>query len=126
MKKLSGRDIKVFFTPHLVPITRGILTTAHVFLHEEIDKEGLMDIYRKFYRGEPFIRILEESMPSLTGVRGSNFCDIALEVDRDRRVVLVSAIDNLVKGASGQGVQNMNIMVGFDEREGLWFGGLAP
>ncbi|HID47462.1 MAG TPA: N-acetyl-gamma-glutamyl-phosphate reductase [Methanococcaceae archaeon] len=126
LKKLSTRDIKVFFTPHLLPVTRGILTTAHLFLHEEMDRETLIDIYKKFYRREPFIRVLEEGMPSLTGVRGTNFCDITLEVDRDRRVVLISAIDNLVKGASGQGVQNMNIMMGFEEREGLWFGGLAP
>ena len=126
LKKLSNRDIKVFFTPHLLPVTRGILTTAHLFLHEEMDRETLIDIYKKFYRREPFIRVLEEGMPSLTGVRGTNFCDITLEVDRDRRVVLISAIDNLVKGASGQGVQNMNIMMGFEEREGLWFGGLAP
>jgi len=126
LKKLSTRDIKVFFTPHLVPVTRGILTTAYVFLQEERDREELLDIYRRFYRGEPFIRILQEDIPSLSGVRGSNFCDITLEVDRDGRVVLISAIDNLVKGASGQGVQNMNIMARFDEREGLYFGGLAP
>jgi len=125
LRKLSDGDIRVFFTPHLVPVTRGILTTAHVFLCEEMDREALLELYRRFYRGEPFIRILEE-VPSLTGVRGSNFCDITLEIDRDGRVVLISAIDNLVKGASGQGVQNMNIMMGLDEREGLWFGGLAP
>lgn len=115
-----SRDVKVSFTPHVVPCVRGILTTAHVFLKKPQASEDISYIYKDFYAGKPFIRLLD-GIPTLSGVRGSNFCDIGFEVERGTdRVVVVSAIDNLVKGASGQAVQNMNIMCGFDEREGLW------
>lgn len=115
-----SRDVKVSFTPHVVPCVRGILTTAHVFLKKPQALEDISYIYEDFYGGKPFIRLLD-GIPTLSGVRGSNFCDIGFEVEKGTdRVVVVSAIDNLVKGASGQAVQNMNIMCGFDEREGLW------
>lgn len=127
LKKISNRNVKISFTPHLAPITRGILTTAHTFLNENMEREDIIGIYNSFYKKEPFIRIFCEEIPKLTGVRGTNFCDIgAFEIDRYGRLVMVSAIDNLVKGASGQGVQNMNIMAGFKETEGLLFGGLMP
>ncbi len=118
--------VKTYFTPHVVPAIRGILTTAHVFLKETIDEETIHTFYREFYAEKHFIRILD-TIPTLYGVRGSNFCDIGFEIEKNSdRVVVVSAIDNLMKGASGQAVQNMNIMCGFDEREGLWISPTAP
>jgi N-acetyl-gamma-glutamyl-phosphate reductase len=114
--------IKVYFTPHLVPVNRGILTTAHILLKEPMSTEEIEELYQRYYQGEPFIRY---QMPLLAAVRGSNFCDIKAESEGDR-VVVVSAIDNLVKGASGQAIQNMNVMCGFDERDGLMNPGLLP
>ncbi|WP_292461098.1 N-acetyl-gamma-glutamyl-phosphate reductase [Methanothermococcus sp.] len=127
LEKLTNKNIKLSFTPHLVPITRGILTTTHTFLKENVDRGQIIDIYEKFYKNEPFVRIFDEEVPTLTGVRGSNFCDIGgFEVDRHGRLVVVSAIDNLVKGASGQAIHNMNLMAGFNETESLLCGGLKP
>jgi len=118
--------VKVSFTPHVIPSIRGILTTAHVFLAEEKKREGLEAIYKRFYVGKRFVRIREGTL-SLSSVRGTNFCDIAISVEANRdRVVVVSAIDNLVKGGSGQAIQNMNVMFGLKEEEGLWFPGLVP
>jgi N-acetyl-gamma-glutamyl-phosphate reductase len=116
----------ISFTPHVIPSVRGILTTAHLFTRETMSTEEVIELYREFYRHKSFIR-LQENIPSLSAVRGSNFCDIYVEADEEnRRVVVISAIDNLVKGASGQAIQNMNHMFGFEERLGLWHGGLAP
>ncbi|HIH69640.1 N-acetyl-gamma-glutamyl-phosphate reductase [Methermicoccus shengliensis] len=111
---------KVSFTPHVIPSVRGILTTAHVFVRESLSSEDIRGYYEAFYEDKPFIRLLD-TIPTLSAVRGSNFCDIGFEVEKGTdRIVVVSAIDNLVKGASGQAVQNMNLMSGFDEVEGLW------
>ncbi len=115
---------EVFFTPQVYPGSRGILTTAHIFCREELGKEEVRRVYEEFYRDKPFVR-LQESV-RLSWVRGSNFCDLALFVDRRGRIVVTSAIDNLVKGASGQAVQNMNLMMGFDETEGLLTPPLFP
>ncbi|MFV9677120.1 MAG: N-acetyl-gamma-glutamyl-phosphate reductase [Methanosarcinales archaeon] len=118
--------VKVSFTPHVIPSIRGILTTAHVFLAEEKKREELEAIYKLFYAGKRFVR-LREGTPSLSFVRGTNFCDIGISVEADSdRVVVVSAIDNLVKGGSGQAIQNMNVMFGLEEEAGLWFPGLVP
>jgi len=123
--------IKVSFTPHVVPAIRGILTTAHVFVREDAaeiiqDREKIMKIYREFYRNAHFVR-MAKSVPKLSAVRGSNFCDISFEAEKGSdRLVVISAIDNLVKGASGQAIQNMNLMAGLDERTGLWLAGLSP
>jgi N-acetyl-gamma-glutamyl-phosphate reductase len=120
--------VKVSFTPHVVPAIRGILTTAHVLVKDEFvgDKAEILKIYQQFYKDAPFVRLVP-GVPSLGGVRGSNFCDIGFEVDGSGdRIVVVSAIDNLVKGASGQAIQNMNLMMGLGETEGLWFPGSAP
>jgi N-acetyl-gamma-glutamyl-phosphate reductase len=119
LSKLAGQELRAYFTPHLIPVVRGILSTAHVFLNEGLPKDALVEIFKNFYRDEPFIRIVE-GLPSVNYVVGSNYCDIGLEVDtKGNRVVVVSAIDNLIKGASGQAIQNMNLMFGIDEREGL-------
>jgi len=119
-------SVKVSFTPHVIPSIRGILTTAHVFLAEEKKREELEVIYKRFYAGKRFVR-LREGTPSLSFVRGTNFCDIGISVEANSdRVVVVSAIDNLVKGGSGQAIQNMNVMFGLEEEAGLWFPGLVP
>lgn len=117
-----GSRARCYFTPHLVPVNRGILTTAHILLHEPLDQADVDELYRKYYDGEFFVRLQN---PVLAAVRGTNFCDIRAESEGER-VVVVSAIDNLGKGASGQAIQNMNIICGFDEREGLTGAGLLP
>ncbi|WP_306535992.1 N-acetyl-gamma-glutamyl-phosphate reductase [Geobacter sp.] len=118
---LAGERITITFTPHLVPMDRGILSTIYARLSGSATTADLAKIYADFYDGEPFVRVLSAgNVPSTSHVRGSNFCDIGLAVDsRTGRVVVVSAIDNLVKGAAGQAVQNMNIMYDFPEALGL-------
>lgn len=126
MKQELG--VNLSFTPHVIPTIRGILTTAHVFLNERVSKthEEIEAIYKQFYKGKRFIR-LSKGIPSLGAVRGTNFCDIGFEIaEESDRIVVLSTIDNLVKGGSGQAVQNMNLIFGLDEVEGLWFPGLAP
>lgn len=114
----------VCFTPHILPTSRGIMTTAHIETSEKMTTEDVKKLYEDYYDGKPFIRFAE-NVPSLANVRGSNFCHIGMEADaRNNRVVVLSAIDNLVKGAAGQAIQNMNIICGFKETEGLWFPGL--
>ena len=112
----------VYFTPHLVPVNRGILTTAHILLSEPMEQKEVEALYRQAYEKEFFVRLQQ---PILAAVRGTNFCDIAVESEGER-VVVASAIDNLVKGASGQAIQNMNLMCGFPEQEGLRGAGVLP
>ncbi|HIJ82162.1 MAG TPA: N-acetyl-gamma-glutamyl-phosphate reductase [Desulfuromonadales bacterium] len=118
---LAGEQLKITFTPHLVPMDRGILSTIYATPCEPIDNDAIAALYREYYKGEPFVRVLSGgALPSTAFVRGSNFCDIAPLVDRRTgRIIVVSAIDNLVKGASGQAVQNMNLVCGFPETAGL-------
>ncbi len=118
---LAGEEFKISFTPHLVPMNRGILSTIYAKLKEDCSTAQVLEMYDEFYQGEAFIRILPEGdFPSTLHVQGSNFCDIGLTVDkRTGRVIVVSAIDNLIKGASGQAVQNMNIINGLPESLGL-------
>ena len=119
-----GSSASVYFTPHLLPAIRGIITTAHILLKEPMTKEEVAAAYEEFYKDEHFVRLQHAK---LGGVRGSNFCDINWELEADgRRLVAVSAIDNLVKGAAGQAIQNMNIMCGFDESEGIRMPGMFP
>lgn len=120
---LSGNLLTVAFTPHLVPMDRGILSTIYTNPLGKVTAADLITLYEAFYDGEPFVRVLPEGVfPSTAHVRGSNFCDIGIAVDeRTGRVIVVSAIDNLVKGASGQAVQNMNLMCGLPETLGLDF-----
>jgi len=115
------RPVRITFVPHLVPMTRGMLTTIYADLSQPVPEGSLRERLAAFYRGRPFIRICPEgAMPDTAHVRGTNYCDIGLKVDgRTNRLILVSVIDNLVKGAAGQAVQNMNIMLGFDETTGL-------
>jgi len=118
---LAGEQLVITFTPHLVPMDRGILSTVYAAPIRPTTTEKLVRLYQEFYSREPFVRVLPPgTLPSTAFVRGSNFCDIAPLVDqRSGRVIIVSAIDNLVKGASGQAVQNMNIVCGFPETMGL-------
>jgi len=122
---LAGEPLKITFTPHLVPMDRGILSTVYASPHKATTTEKLVKLYQEFYHGEPFVRVLPQgSLPSTAFVRGSNFCDIAPLVDRRTgRIIVVSAIDNLVKGASGQAVQSMNLMLWMEESLGL---GIVP
>ncbi len=121
LSNYSGLDVKVSFTPHLIPMDRGILSTIYVRLKEEKTTEDLIGLYKEYYEGERFVRIApEKSYPSTLQVRGSNFCDMGMRATPDgKSAVIVSVIDNLVKGASGAAVQNMNLMAGFDESTGL-------
>ena len=125
----AGRPVIISFTPHLVPITRGILTTAYAdLISKEWTSEELTEVYRTFYKSEPFVSVLApETYPATKDTYGSNACYIGLKVDlRTGRVIVISALDNLVKGAAGQAVQNMNIMFGLDERAGLNGPGVFP
>lgn len=119
--RLAGERLTVNFTPHLVPMVRGILSTLYARLTEPLAEEELLELYREHYRGEPFLRLhAPPSLPETRFVWGSNFCDLALRVDkRNGRLILISVIDNLIKGAAGQAIQNMNIMQGWPETEGL-------
>jgi N-acetyl-gamma-glutamyl-phosphate reductase len=118
---VAGRPVTISFTPHLVPVNRGILSTCYASLAGNKSLPELLNLYRQEYAGEPFVRVLPEGrLPNVNQVRGSNFCDIGLAVDpRTRRIIAVSAIDNLVKGAAGQALQNMNLMLGLEESAGL-------
>ena len=117
----AGEEIMVSFTPHLIPQKRGILATSYANLKNDMTDEEIYRIFSDFYKGEHFIRVLEPGLlPETKNVAGSNFVEIGFKVDhRLKRVVVSSAIDNLFKGAAGQAVQNMNIMMGFDEKAGI-------
>ncbi len=125
---VASAPVCVTFTPHLVPMTRGILSTVYMRLREEISTEEALDIYSTFYENEPFVRVLPVgTYPETKAVLGSNYCDVGLEVDtRTRRVVAMAAIDNLGKGAAGAVVQNLNLMFGFKETDGLKTPGMMP
>ncbi len=117
----SGAAATITFTPHLVPMSRGIMCTIYADLVEPMTTEDTLKLYQEFYHDEYFVRIRQENQwPATKEVVGSNYCDIGVTVDeRTNRVMIVSVIDNVMKGASGQAVQNMNIMNGWDENAGL-------
>ena len=121
LSKFASKNIMVSFTPHLVPLKRGILATIYANLTKDVTDEEIYNMYKEFYKGEQFVRVYEPGkLPETNHVAGSNFIDIGFKVDkRLKRVIITSAIDNIVKGAAGQAVQNMNIMFGFSENEGL-------
>lgn len=124
----SGESVMINFTPHLVPMNRGILATEYASLKEKVTAEEVMTIYQKYYGNEYFIRLLGAgACPETKWVEGSNFVDIGFQIDeRTNRIVMMGAIDNLVKGAAGQAVQNMNLMFGLPEQEGLKLVPLFP
>lgn len=116
-----GQEVLINFTPHLVPMNRGILVTAYASLTRDVTYEEVKAAYDKYYKDEFFVRVLNKDVcPQTRNVEGSNFVDVNFKIDpRTKRVIMMGAIDNLVKGAAGQAVQNMNLMFGFDENEGL-------
>ena len=122
----AGKEIMVNFTPHLVPMNRGILATEYATLNKKADGtlptyEEVKAVYDKYYKNEKFVRVLEKDIcPETKWVEGSNYVDVNFKIDeRTGRIVMMGALDNLVKGAAGQAVQNMNLLFGFDEAEGL-------
>ena len=120
----AGQPVHLTFVPHLVPMSRGILTTLYATPVEGVGYKDIADCLTSFYSGRPFVRICKESrLPDTRTVRGTNYCDIGFKLDeRNQRLILISAIDNLVKGAAVQAVQNMNIMFRLNETAGLQMG----
>ncbi len=118
---VTGRSIKVVFTPHLVPMSRGILTTLYAKLSRDVSHEEVSGLYQAAYGKAPFVRLLSEGqLPSTLHVRGTNYCDIGFRLEpRTGRIISISAIDNLTRGASGQAICNMNLMFDFGEITGL-------
>ncbi|MDO4618364.1 MAG: N-acetyl-gamma-glutamyl-phosphate reductase [Clostridia bacterium] len=125
LSNISGKEIMLSFTPHLIPQKRGILSTIYMNLEKDLSLDEILEIYKEFYKDEHFVRVLPKGvLPETKHVAGSNFVDIGVVKDeRLNRVVAVSAIDNIVKGAAGQAVQNMNLLFGLDEKTGLDFAG---
>lgn len=117
----AGEEVIINFTPHLVPMNRGILVTAYATLKKEVTYDEVKAVYDKYYDKEQFVRVLDKDVPPETRwVEGSNYVDVNFKIDeRTNRIIMMGAMDNLVKGAAGQAVQNMNIMFGFPENEGL-------
>jgi N-acetyl-gamma-glutamyl-phosphate reductase len=114
---LAGSSVTISFTPHLIPLNRGIVSTIYMTLARK--SEDALAVYRDFYKDEPFVRVIE-SLPDTKNVAGSNFCDISVRIDpRTNRLIVVSALDNLTKGAAGQAVQCLNLMCGYEESSGL-------
>jgi len=128
LSNYSGLKVQVSFTPHLIPMDRGILSTIYVNLNKKVTTKKLISLYEEHYKDEKFVRISPEKVyPSTNQVRGSNYCDIGIKVNSSNNTaVIVSVIDNLVKGASGQAVQNMNVMMGYEEATGLEMSPVFP
>ncbi len=124
----SGENVVINFTPHLVPMNRGILVTAYASLKKDVSEEEMYDIYHSYYDSEYFVRVLERGVcPETRWVEGSNYVDVGIKKDeRTNRVIIMGAMDNLVKGAAGQAVQNMNIMFGLNETCGLDYAPFFP
>ena len=121
ISKLCGYAVTVAFVPHLLPINNGILSTIYVRLKKSVSLESIYNLYKKFYKTEPFVRLHPLGhQPELKHVGGTNYCDVGLAQSSDQNLLVVTTvIDNLMKGASGQAIQNLNIMCGFKEAEGL-------
>ncbi|SHK19777.1 N-acetyl-gamma-glutamyl-phosphate reductase [Desulforamulus aeronauticus] len=128
LSELAGVSVTVNFTPHLTPMIRGILCTSYAKMTSHMSSEQLTELYREFYQGEPFVRVLPVGIyPATKNVAGSNLCDLSVTVDpRTGRVIVLSAIDNLIKGAAGQAVQNLNLLLDIPENTGLDFAGMYP
>ena len=122
LSAIAGANVSVTFTPHLVPMNIGIFATIYVQFQKKADTENLQAVYNRFYKTEPFVRVLKSGIiPEIKNVINTNFCDIGIAYDKTKNMAIITtAIDNLIKGAAGQAVQNMNIMCGFNETEGLF------
>ncbi|MGV3466694.1 MAG: N-acetyl-gamma-glutamyl-phosphate reductase [Heyndrickxia sp.] len=121
IQNISGVPATVTFTTHLIPMTRGIMCTIYADLKKKVGLDEMLDLYRETYKDDNFIRIRpKDSWPSTKEVYGTNFCDIGINIEeRTGRITIISVIDNLVKGAAGQAIQNLNVIAGWDERTGL-------
>ncbi|QDT39572.1 N-acetyl-gamma-glutamyl-phosphate reductase [Stratiformator vulcanicus] len=117
LSKVSGKSVEVLFTPHLVPMDRGILATMYATPTEQRSDDDLLEAMRNYYRGKPFVRVVDR-LPATKDVSGTNFCDVTVRQCRGK-VLVLSVTDNLIKGASGVAVQNLNLLAGFDETAGL-------
>ena len=130
--EVAGSRIRVSMSPHAVDVVRGILCTNHTFLRDDTDEKSLWRVYRGAYGDEKFVRLIRDKQglykfPDPKFLVGSNFCDIGFDIDQDnRRLIALSASDNLMKGAAGSAIQNLNVMCGFDESEGLRYTPLTP
>ncbi|HBR33540.1 MAG TPA: N-acetyl-gamma-glutamyl-phosphate reductase [Firmicutes bacterium] len=125
---IAGREVRASFTPHLVPMVRGLFSTIHLVLKEEMTTAELIRVYQDFYQGEPFVTILPEPyLPQTKAVNYTNNCHLSLRVDsRTKQLIILSALDNLLKGAAGQAIQNLNLMFGLEETLGLEQVGIWP
>ena len=119
LELFGGTQTKFSFVPHLLPATRGIYTTIHASVNNGITEKTIEEVYESHYSGSPFIRLIHPSIPEMKDVLHTNFCDIGFNLNDNNSLVVFSAIDNLVKGAAGQAIQNMNIMFGLNQTEGL-------
>jgi len=128
LSRIAGQPVTVTFTTHLVPMTRGIMSTIYAQLNGNRTDEELIALYRKYYEGRPFVRIRDKGKwPATKEVWGSNYCDIGFSADdRTGRLTIISVIDNVVKGAAGQAIQNMNLMMGWEETTGLDYPPVYP
>ncbi|WP_340026682.1 N-acetyl-gamma-glutamyl-phosphate reductase [Paenibacillus sp. FSL K6-1096] len=128
LSDIAKEKVTVTFTTHLVPMTRGIMSTMYASLTGEHSEQELVDLYRNYYEGRPFVRVREPGIvPATKEVSGSNYCDIGFATDaRTGRVTIVSVIDNVVKGAAGQAIQNLNLMMGWEETRGLGYTPVYP
>ena len=117
----AGKSVMINFTPHLIPMNRGILITAYASLKKDVTYEDLKAVYDQYYEKEQFVRVLPKDVcPQTRWVEGSNYVDVNFKIDpRTRRVIMMGAMDNVVKGAAGQAIQNMNLMFGLLENTGL-------
>lgn len=120
LSNLAGEAVKISFVPHLIPMTRGILSSCYTKATKKVHQSKIVDMFKQFYKNATFVRVLEDKLPSTKYVYGTNYCDIAVKVNEEtNQIVVFSAVDNLVRGASGQAVHNMNIMYGLPEKTGL-------
>jgi N-acetyl-gamma-glutamyl-phosphate reductase len=127
LSSIAGTAVQVVFTPHLIPMTRGILVTAYAPLTNDLPESEALELYHQAYAREPFVRVLDSVLPETKATLGSNFCDVAVKVNqRAGMAIVVADIDNLGKGAAGQAVQNLNLMCGLPEETALKFPGVYP
>jgi N-acetyl-gamma-glutamyl-phosphate reductase len=127
LSRAADTEVQVVFTPHLIPMTRGILVTAYAPLATPVSEDDVLRLYREMYSTAPFVRVLYDRLPQTKAALGSNYCDVAVKINaRTRTAIAIAAIDNLGRGAAGQAIQNMNLMCGLPETVGLHFPGLFP
>ncbi|MEW6702813.1 MAG: N-acetyl-gamma-glutamyl-phosphate reductase [Bacteroidota bacterium] len=119
LKEFGSSSINFSFVPHLLPVTRGIYTTIHATVKSGVTEKKILDAYESSYSESPFVRMIAPAIPEMKDVLHTNFCDIGFKLNENNSLVIFSTIDNLVKGAAGQAIQNMNIMFGFQQTEGL-------